>query len=241
MGSAGFGAIRFLRLAANTLASFFVQQVECPGQQAPQRPGAKVARRSEKRLVERIAAGDQAACAEFVRAHHARIFRLLFHLSGDAHWAEDLTQETFTAAWMKIGTFNGSSTLATWLHRIAYRKFVDSYRRQRQQPDLPGDVSKDAGRSCRHGPSEEIAADEESRRLYQAIAALSQAERHVIALHYFQGLSFREVSAVLDEPAGTVKWRTSRALARLRALLEATAENDHEQQGPAKTPGPGVD
>jgi RNA polymerase sigma-70 factor (ECF subfamily) len=68
-------------------------------------------------------------------------------------------------------------------------------------------------------PLESVMADDESRRLYQALDRLDAPDRTLLALHYFQGLSYREMASVLEEPTGTVKWRTSEALNRLRAML----------------------
>jgi RNA polymerase sigma-70 factor (ECF subfamily) len=107
--------------------------------------------------------------------------------------------------------------LATWLHRIAYTKFIDAQRAVRRnarlRERLPGSqMSSD-------DPSDSVTADDESRRLYQAMQGLENSDRTLIVLHYLQGLSYREMSSVLDEPTGTLKWRTSEALNRLRSLL----------------------
>ena len=63
-------------------------------------------------------------------------------------------------------------------------------------------------------------ADDESRRLHQALDGLDAGERILLVLHYLQDLSYREMASVLDEPSGTVKWRTHEALNRLRVLLD---------------------
>jgi len=181
----------------------------------------------DRRLARRIARGDEDACVELVRAHHRSIFAFLSHLCRNRQSAEDVTQETFAAAWAGIGTFNGTSSLATWLHRIAYRKFVD-WRRRDRQPSEPAPRAP-AGREGRHeDPLDRLVADEESRRLWLAVAGLDDPARQTIVLHYIQGLSYREMAEVLDQPTGTVKWRTSQALAQLKALLEASSGNEIE-------------
>ncbi len=175
---------------------------------------------TEKRLVQRIVKGDPVACAELVDRHYEGIFGFVVHLCRDSQHAEDLTQETFVSCWMKIGGFSGSSSLATWLRRIAYRKFVDWYRRQKrlvQTQRYPQAYEFSAADIA--GPLEAILADEQSKLLYEAVAKLDQQAREVIVLHYLQGLSYREMAVVLDESTGTLKWRTSKAMKSLQKML----------------------
>jgi RNA polymerase sigma-70 factor (ECF subfamily) len=173
---------------------------------------------------------DREACAELVRAHYAGIYRFLLHLTRDPDRAADLTQETFAAAWAGLAGFQGRAAPGTWLHRIAYGKFVDAARRAASARVLAETLARrweDASSSP--GPLDSLLADERAGRLGAALQALAdESDRVVLVLHYLQGLSFREMAGVLGEPAGTVKWRTSRALERLRALL--AGEFDHESE-----------
>jgi RNA polymerase sigma-70 factor, ECF subfamily len=154
-----------------------------------------------------------------VAAHHAPIYRLLARLCRDGHLAEDLTQETFAAAWTKIESYAGTSSLSTWLHAIAYRKYLDARRRRglATVTDRAYDVNEAASPTVT--PLDTLVADEESRRLHEALGRLPPNERDALVLHYLQGLTYREMAHVLDEPSGTVKWRTSRALDNLKQLL----------------------
>jgi RNA polymerase sigma-70 factor (ECF subfamily) len=187
----------------------------------------------EQRLVSDLRAGRPEACAELVRAHYQAVYRFLAHLCRDAHRAEDLTQETFAAAWEKIATFQGRSALATWLHRIAYTKFLDARRAERR---AAGACERRTGPAAPPaGPLDAAAADDEARRLYRALDELDAPERALLVLHHLQGLSYREMAAVLGEPTGTVKWRTAEALNRLRALLGEEAP----EHAPRKAPEPG--
>jgi RNA polymerase sigma-70 factor, ECF subfamily len=171
----------------------------------------------DQRLLSDLRAGRREACAELIRAHYQAVYRFLVHLTRDVHQAEDLTQETFAAAWDRIATFQGRAALGTWLHRIAYTKFIDAHRSERRAAGM---------RERRCGPSvvtvdplDAVTANDEAQSLYRALHELDAADRTVIVLHYSQGLSYREMAAVLEEPSGTVKWRTSEALKHLRALL----------------------
>jgi RNA polymerase sigma-70 factor, ECF subfamily len=182
-----------------------------------------VTQKSDNALVKAILAGNQEACVELIRQYHAPIYRLLVHLSRDAHLAEDLAQETFLAAWAKIGSFNATSSLNTWLHTIAYRKFIDAHRRQERTVTTRADASIDQAQSNTPNAYDSVLADEESLRLYRALDCLKTIERDVVVLHYLQGLSYEEMAAVFSQPTGTLKWRTQQALEKLRSALGSKA------------------
>jgi RNA polymerase sigma-70 factor, ECF subfamily len=171
----------------------------------------------DQRLAKDIRSGCPEACAELVRGHYQKVYRFLLHLTRDVHAAEDLTQETFATAWQKLATFEGRAALATWLHRIAYTKFIDARRAEGRAAVLREGFLETPVSSA--DPIETMMADEEAQRLYQLLYGLDVSERTVLVLHYLQGLSYREMASVLDEPSGTIKWRTSEALNRLRILL----------------------
>lgn len=174
---------------------------------------------TERELIEQARGGCPEACAQLIRANHAAVYGVLMHLTRDPELAEDLTQETFVTAWAKIGDFRGRASFGTWLHRIAYGKFVDARRdagRRRARAERLADQWTEPPRP---GPLAELMADERSRCVYQAVQKLDEADRTVVVLHYFQELSYREMACVLGEPVGTVKWRTSQALQALRASL----------------------
>ena len=162
------------------------------------------------------------ASARFVQAHYARIHRFLVHLSGEVHLADDLAQETFLSAWASLDSFRNEASIATWLHRIAYGKFVDSRRKAKCDKAATTErfLNQPSPGSAVPGPLERIIDNERSFGIYLAVQSLDEAARAVITLHYFQGMTFREMATVLDEPVGTVKWRTSEALTRLKTSLD---------------------
>jgi RNA polymerase sigma-70 factor (ECF subfamily) len=179
-----------------------------------------VTQRSDQALAKRILGGDREACAEFIGRFHAPIYRLLVHLARDAHLAEDLAQETFLAAWKNIASFNAGSSLSTWLYTIAYRKFIDSNRRNERSVAIAAPASADRVHANTPSPYESALAKDEARQLYRALGRLKPTERDVVVLHYLQGLSYEELASVVGEPSGTVKWRTQQALEHLRMAIE---------------------
>jgi RNA polymerase sigma-70 factor, ECF subfamily len=184
-----------------------------------------VERQDERRLLERIRRGDRESCEEFVRAHYRTVYGLLAHLCRDVHLAEDLTQETYAAAWSGLARFAGRSSLKTWLSKIAYHKFLDAKRRGLPSLEKAWEFQRCfASQIEDHAASDAIVAAERYRQLYDAVSELNEDDRTVITLHYLQDMSYREMASVLDKPSGTVKWQTSQALQRLKARLNERVE-----------------
>jgi RNA polymerase sigma-70 factor, ECF subfamily len=179
---------------------------------------------ADQELLRGIREGRREACARLIQQHYQAVYRFLLHLARDAAEAEDLTQETFAAAWEKIAAFEGRSALATWLHRIAYGKFVDARRADRRSTAL-AERLWERGSAAPPDPLEAAMQDDEARKLRAALQGVEPADRVLLVLHYLQGLSYREMADVMGEPAGTIKWRTSLALGRMRDLL--TTEESH--------------
>jgi RNA polymerase sigma-70 factor, ECF subfamily len=186
--------------------------------------GADVTDQADRNLLDGIRAGRREDCARLIHDHYQAIYRFLLHLTRSEAEAEDATQETFTAAWQKIAAFEGRSSLRTWLHRIAYGKFVDGRRAGRRSAALVEGL-KTRGAPMPPDPLQAAANDDETRHLYAVLDQVEPGDRVLLVLHYLQGLSYREMADVTGEPAGTVKWRTSLALSRMRTLL--TAEKSH--------------
>jgi RNA polymerase sigma-70 factor (ECF subfamily) len=171
-------------------------------------------------LVARIRAGDRDACEELVHREYAAVYRFLLQLTSDSHAAADLTQETFRAAWQKLPQFNEHSSIASWLHRIAYNQFIDFYRRQRRERQLQGQMQTESCACDESLPWNAAAAGDSARYLLDAVERLPDNQRTLIILHYFEGLSLRETAEVVGEAIGTVKWRVHAALRTLRTLID---------------------
>jgi RNA polymerase sigma-70 factor (ECF subfamily) len=188
-----------------------------------------VAASEDERLLAGIRAGRREACAALIHTHYQGVYRFLLHLTRDVALAEDLTQETFATAWEKIGSFAGRSALGTWLHRIAYGKLVDLRRRSRRGTELHDRIRQQTASAETATPLDAAIADDQTRHLYALLGRLEPRDQALLVLHYLQGLSYRDMAAVVDEPANTVKWRVRVALAQLRALFAGGAKR-HEYE-----------
>lgn len=186
--------------------------------------------KSEQSQWQDLRDGCPDACAELVRANYQAVYRFLVHLTRDSHRAEDLTQEVFATAWQRIASFNGRAAPSTWLYRIAYNKFIDAARSQQRATAALERCTSRGESPDPPDPLDIAMAGDEVRHLYEALDELDAADRAPLVLHYLQGLSYREMALVLDEPVGTIKWRTSEALGRLRMLLNEEVKGDVQQK-----------
>lgn len=177
-------------------------------------------RSSQRRILKDIHEGQRKAYEAVICQNYKSIYRFLVYLTDDVSIAEDITQETFTSAWESIRSFKERASIGTWLHKIAYHKFIDSKRKLECTAEMMHKLEGNHRNiTTSVNPLHQLAADESLRFLYDGIRSLEPVDRTVIVLHYVQELSFREMAKVLDEPRGTVKWRTNKALKRLRTIL----------------------
>ena len=170
---------------------------------------------SDSALVARVVlTDDRAAFGELVQRHQSAVRRFLRHLThGDAALADDLAQDTFVQAHRRIADFRGAAAFSTWLLGIAHNYWRNAHRRQR---DVPLEAKHLAAQESVPSPAP---ASDLKQDLAQALRALAPDERTALHLCYQEGLSHREISALLGWPLGTVKTHLNRSKEKLRPLL----------------------
>ena len=157
---------------------------------------------------------------ELVRDHSARVYRLAYRLTGNRPDAEDLTQDVFVRVFRSLHRFQ-PGTFEGWLHRITTNLFLDGARR-RQKIRFDGLAEGSAERlpSAWPTPSEALADADLDHDVAAALAALPPEFRAAVVLCDIEGLSYEEISEVLDVKIGTVRSRIHRGRAQLRAALD---------------------
>lgn len=170
----------------------------------------------ETALTERAQQGDREAFAELVRSHYEGVVRVVYRLCGDAALAEDAAQETFIKAWLNLSSFRAGTSLRSWLYRIGVNSALDALRRERAKPD-----EMEAARlaDSADGPETRLLQKERGAAVQRAILSLTEANRAILVLREFGGLSYAEIAATLDIPTGTVMSRLNYARTRLREIL----------------------
>jgi RNA polymerase sigma-70 factor, ECF subfamily len=175
---------------------------------------------SRELLVRRMAAGDQAAMAEFYDQTSALVFGLALRILGDRGAAEDVLTDVFTQVWKQAAAYEPSrGSPSAWLLSMTRSRAIDRRRAwARDQATEPLESDCEASVDA-PGPEALSAAAERHRFVHHALTHLSTELREVIELAYFGGLSHSEIASQLRHPLGTVKTRLRTAMFKLRAQL----------------------
>jgi len=176
----------------------------------------------ERALLVRIARGDRNALAELYAHYQAPLFRYLVQLTGDYGLAEEVLQDTLIAVWRSAASFEGRSSIRTWLIGIARRQAHNNLRR-RALP-LADEAELEVVPASGPEPEDAALASAEREELATAVKCLAPVHREVLMLAFVNGLSYREMAMVLGVPEGTIKSRLNNAKRALRILLEASEE-----------------
>ncbi|MDO5499527.1 MAG: RNA polymerase sigma factor SigE [Propionibacteriaceae bacterium] len=156
---------------------------------------------------------------DVVREHSARVYRLALRLTGNAHDAEDLTQDVFVRVFKSLHRFE-PGTFEGWLHRITTNLFLDqARRRQRIRFDGLADGADDRLPGAARAPGDQLADAGLDHDVAAALAALPPEFRACVVLCDVEGLTYEEVADVLDVKLGTVRSRIHRGRAQLREAL----------------------
>ncbi len=182
-------------------------------------------------LVRRFNAGEEGAFVEIVTRYRGKMFSIaLRHLRNHAD-AEEITQDTFIRAHRALARFRGDSSLATWLHRIAFnlsRNRCKYYFCRRRHATLSLDYAfsddnqasfADLIASEAPSPAREATAGEFSELVIVCMEKLGPNQREILALRNGLNQSYGEIARELGISIGTVKSRIGRARESLRALL----------------------
>lgn len=181
---------------------------------------------TEQELVDLARAGDQDAFAQLVRDNQNRIYTLTFRMTGDQEEGADLAQEAFLKAWQGLPSFQGGSSFATWLYRLATNVCIDFLRKQKRHREVEPAVSLD-DEDCgwmepadwEQDPHRQLERSELSRAVVRGLNTLPAHQRQVLVMRELSGLSYQEIGEALGVDIGTVKSRISRSRLALRKVL----------------------
>lgn len=181
-------------------------------------------------LVERVQAGERLAFDLLVRKYQHRIVALIQRFVPDWHEAQDVAQEAFIKAYRALPNFRGDSAFYTWMYKIAVNTAKNFLVSQSRRPPTDDVLTEDAERvdgprmSEAATPDNEYLRQEVERTVLAAVEELPEDIRQALTLREIDGLSYEEISEVMNCPIGTVRSRIFRGRdavdKRLRPLLQ---------------------
>ncbi len=175
-----------------------------------------------------LQSGDRQAFAKLVEDTSTQIYRTARQILGDEQDAEDVLQETYMKALKALPTFEGRSSISTWLHRIAVNEALMMIRKRKTpmvsvDDNMPFDSDEESSGMeivdfcCL--PEKELLTSESRQFMDQAIQRLPETLKTVFVLRDLEGLSIQETVDVMQITENNVKTRLLRARLRLRQEL----------------------
>lgn len=163
---------------------------------------------TDSELVRKVRGGSGTAAELLVARHWERAYRIAFAILGDAHFAEDVTQEAMVSMLAGLGRFDARREFVPWLHRIVTNRALDWARARERREQIPRLVA----------PS--LRESGEDTRLMEALGSLPADQRAVVVLRHVAGYGTNEIASMLGVRRGTVGSRLRRGLDRLRSAME---------------------
>jgi len=192
----------------------------------------------EQSLINRARDGDADAYGELVGRHQDRIYNAACYLLDDREEARDITQDVFVRAYEKLEGFRGDAKFGTWLYSIMLNMVRNVWRKRSRRSTMvrldkersDEEKGKPDPPSPRDGPFEALDHKERAQRVREGIEQLEDSRKEIIVLRDIEGLSYEEISDIMELPMGTVKSRLHRARRRLKEKLKPIFGRDMSEK-----------
>jgi len=178
-------------------------------------------------LLHKTARGDGTAFRALVIRHQNHVFNLAYRILGDRQRSEDVAQEVFLKVWQTATTFQQKSKFTTWLYRITVNLCLNEIKSQRRWRWLrllhvlkTNEVATEHLIDQSPTAEELVIAQELNQRITKALQALPENQRIALILRRYGGLSYQEISGVLDCSVSAVEALLVRAKRTVQAFLE---------------------
>lgn len=177
---------------------------------------------ADQLLIDRALTGHREAFGELVVRYQDRLFASMLGVTGSSEESEDVVQEAFVRAFLKLDTFKSNSQFFTWLYRIAFNVALSRHRKRRSKVslDLGDDNNPMDPIDKSESPDEPMLRDERVEMVRIALDQLSEDHRTVLVLRELEDASYEDIAEILNISIGTVRSRISRARAQLKLALE---------------------
>lgn len=188
-------------------------------------------------LVEAIKAGEMQQFEVLVDKYKDKIYNMARNITGSQQEAQDLAQDIFLLIFKNIGSFQGRSSLSTWIYRISINKCLDWQRKQQRKNSFLHTLyrSKDQDQHIdpmeqlpnrQPTPEEQYIKNEQIRELRNIIQGLPEKYQKVIILFHYQQMTYQEIADVLELPVRTIETQLYRGKQKIREQLILTVEKE---------------
>lgn len=174
---------------------------------------------SDQALIERLQAGQLEALQAIYQRYSRLVYTLAYRVLHSSEEAEEITQDVFVTLWEKGGYRPERGGLSGYLSMMTRSKSIDRVRSRSAHHQRLHKWHVMAQAIAQATPLEFASLTERSQGVRQALTILSEKERHILEIAYYDGLSQSEIAKQLGIPLGTVKTRSRRALQKLRHAL----------------------
>jgi RNA polymerase sigma factor (sigma-70 family) len=180
---------------------------------------------TEEELVHLLSRGDRRAFEYLLARYHSVVYKTCRGIVHDEQEAEDVTQEVFIEVYKSISSFRSAARLITWIHRIAVNRSLDKVRKM-QRTQGKQIISLD-GENADHianvphlpNPSSQLEEKEKAMILKAAIDILPENQKAAFVLSRIEGLTQKEVAAILEIQEGALESLLQRARQNLKKSL----------------------
>lgn len=194
---------------------------------------------SEQQLIRHALDGDRSAFAVLVTRNQDRLFASMMQVTGSPEEAEEVVQDAFIRAFIKLDTFQQNSQFFTWLYRIAFNNALTRRRRKKARVSL--DQLRDNNgleiSDGSEGVDEPMLRGERVRMVKVAMTRLTDEHRDILILREMEENSYETIAEILAISIGTVRSRLSRARRQLKLTLEAMQKEEDPSAGETGEPG----
>ncbi|MBT6161681.1 MAG: sigma-70 family RNA polymerase sigma factor [Flavobacteriaceae bacterium] len=179
----------------------------------------------EDALISRAIAQDQQAFNDLFNKHWDAVFSYLLQRTQNEATAEEIAIETFAKSFDNIVSYNSKYNFQGWLITIAKNTQIDRYRKESNQQELEENIDDSEHlelASPNLNPEEHLISNQSLDRILLHIQNLKKEYRNILNLRYFEGMSYKEMGVVLDQPVNTIKVKLFRA----KKMLASSIKNE---------------
>lgn len=179
-------------------------------------------------LIRRLTAGDRGAFDELYRRYSSAAYGLAYRLTGQQVLAQDVVHDAYMALWRAPEAYDASrGAFRTFFLSLVHHRAVDTIRREqrlRERQERASNLEATASEDVAEGIVDDDMLGIRQALVRRSLSVLSQAQRQVIEMAYFEGKTQAAIADELSIPLGTVKTRTLAAMRKLRSTLDEETE-----------------